>query len=786
MQKWVVLGLDGTLTTGLRVTLAIGIEGDRAATEAQGYLPPNPGLVKQYERWQSIYRSLDGFRITPIKIAIGGSYPEQLERCRQLAQELGQQLNDWLNADVFRPLKEKLLKRLTPDEAVRVVIKTDDPELRQLPWQLWNFFDDYSNAEIALSTPEYDTLPASKLATIHDRVKILAILGNSAGIDVDGDRTVLETLAHAQITFLVEPHRNQLNDQLWEQDWDILFFAGHSSSQPSGETGSLWINATEQLTLQDLRYALKQAVRAGLQLAILNSCDGLGLARQLEDLQVPQIIVMREPVPDRVAQEFLKHFLTSFAKGKPLYLAVRAARERLQGLEDDYPCASWLPTLCQHPAALPFTWSDLLQPPETDDDQSLSQTKPIRRQARFWKLKIALLMSLMFTSGIVGVRSLGLLRPWELQAYDTFIRLRPDEGQDSRLLIVAVTEEDFQLPEQQQRVGSLSDLALARLLAKLRQFQARSIGLDIYRDIPSYSSQTSLARMLQTMDNVFAICKVRDRTKNHPGIAPPADVPIVRQGFSDVIQDSDGVLRRHLLAMKPDASSPCIAPYALSAQLALHYLKTEGITARYTDSGELTLNNIAVTRLRSPVGGYQHIETWGYQLFLNYRSYRNSPIEIAPVVTLAEILAGRVKPEIIKDRIVLIGVTSQSTHDYIPTPYSTQHGVYQEMPGVIVQAQMVSQLLSAVKDGRALLSVWPIWGDVLWILGWSGVGAAIAGGCGSKRYSVLVFGITLLGLSGLSLWLFIQGIWVPVVPAALTLTLTGSVTTACFVPQKHR
>ena len=91
-------------------------------------------------------------------------------------------------------------------------------------------------------------------------------------------------------------------------------------------------------------------------MAIFNSCDGLGLAWELQKLQIPQVIVMGEPVPDHVAQEFLKYFLIPFAKGQSFYLAVREARERLQGLEDQFPCASWLPVICQNPLVKPPTW----------------------------------------------------------------------------------------------------------------------------------------------------------------------------------------------------------------------------------------------------------------------------------------------------------------------------------------------------------------------------------------------------------------------------------------------
>ncbi|MDJ0682521.1 MAG: hypothetical protein QNJ18_21995 [Xenococcaceae cyanobacterium MO_167.B52] len=46
---------------------------------------------------------------------------------------------------------------------------------------------------------------------------------------------------------------------------------------------------------------------------------------------------MGEPVPDTVAQQFLKYFLASFTQGKNFYLAVKEARERLEALETKFP-----------------------------------------------------------------------------------------------------------------------------------------------------------------------------------------------------------------------------------------------------------------------------------------------------------------------------------------------------------------------------------------------------------------------------------------------------------------
>ncbi|GEM_PF-5528596 len=92
-----------------------------------------------------------------------------------------------------------------------------------------------------------------------DRVKILAILGNSFGIDIDKDRSLLQGLTDTQTTFLVEPTRKELDEQLWNQDWDILFFAGHSASIADGDIGEIYINQTESLTISQFKNALKTA-----------------------------------------------------------------------------------------------------------------------------------------------------------------------------------------------------------------------------------------------------------------------------------------------------------------------------------------------------------------------------------------------------------------------------------------------------------------------------------------------------------------------------------------------
>lgn len=771
MSKLVILNLvKGTLQSGFPLVTVVLQEGNSPWRQFQGSLPAAPNIIDLYRRWQLLYDLI--YEARSINIALRHQQIDEDITIDEadvthvsdaefygVCEELQNKIDNWLDSEGFRNIDRQLRMRLSPDDEIRVIIQTEDNQLRKLPWHTWRFFRDYQRAEVSLSPIEFE--PGIKARNSATTVRILAILGDSTGIDVDADKKLLSNLSSdAETVFLVEPKRLELDEQLWDkQGWDILFFAGHSFSKADNETGHIYINPTESLTITQLRNALQKAIERGLQLAIFNSCDGLGLARQLDDLHIPQIIVMREPVPDRVAQEFLKHFLREFVEGQSFYLAVRQAREKLQGLESDFPGASWLPVICQNPAEVSPTWKELRGKIKGD-----RQPVRLRKPQPKLNFKIVLIVSFIVTSLVMGARWLGLLQAWELQAFDHLIRLRPPEKQDNRILVVTVTEEDFQLPQQQQRKGSLSDLALGRLLEKLESYKPRAIGLDIYRDFPVDAKYAELATHLQQSDHFFAICEASEANQKS-GIAPPPEIPKERQGFSDFAVDPGRILRRHLIAIKPSSTSPCTTPYALSARLAFYYLQSLGIRVRYTQQG-LQLGNVVFGQLRSHMGAYQQSNDAGYQILLNYRS-SPSPKEVAEQVSLKDVLTGKVNPDAVKNRIILIGVTADSAGDHFFTPYGN------EMPGVIFHTQMVSQILSAVLDGRRLLWVLPFWGEVLWVWSWAFIGGTIAWRFRSTRFG-LVSGVALLSLYGVCYYLLIQGCWILLVPSAFALIVTAA------------
>jgi CHASE2 domain-containing sensor protein len=577
----------------------------------------------------------------------------------------------------------------------------------------------------------------------------------------------------ADVVFLVEPTRQQVYDRLWEETWDLLFFAGHSSSEQ--QQGRLYLNPTESLTLEELRFGLQRAIARGLQLTIFNSCDGLGLAYELERLHVPQSIVMREPVPDRVAQEFLKRFLNTFATGASLHTSVRQARESLQGLEGEFPAASWLPIVFQNPAVPSLTWKGLQGYPAIDapKSQPLVRTQPTLRQ----RIQLAVATSLAVTGCVTGIRHLGLFQPWELSALDLLMRSRLAEQPDPRIAIVMVTEADLQAQtyDNEPRRGSLSDRSLKKLLDKLTVAGPIAVGLDIYRDYPVSKSEPDLDTEMKNSDRLVGVCKVSEAEAGDPGVAPPPELKADNLGFSDVLLDPDRLVRRHYLSLQPSPSSPCQAGYALSVQLALRYLATKGIELEFPDRDTWKLGKLTFPLRQAHSGGYQNIESAGHQILLNYRA-TPTPIEIAPRVTLKEVLDGRISKDTFKDKIVLIGTTAPSFHDSLSIPYPTERGEIQSMPGVVIQAQMVSQLIAAAIDGRPLIHSSSLWVDVLWI--W---GVAVSGGllvCTIHRplYLGLAGAVAIFTISGTCLWLLQSGYWVPFVPAAIAIVGTGSMT----------
>ena len=393
----------------------------------------------------------------------------------------------------------------------------------------------------------------------------------------------------------------------------------------------------------------------------------------------------------------------------------------------------------------------------------------------------SVIASLVVSSTIIGIRQLGGLQFLELLAYDLMVRATSKKNYtDPRLLLVEITEKDI---ENQNR-WPISDATIAQLLKQLHQYQPKVIGLDLYRDIDHPPGTEELQEQLQKTNTI--VIKYIGTGDNR--ISAPSNVPESRIGFNDILLDIDNVARRNWLYFELGEQQF----YSFSLRLSLAYLKDHPSVKpkewKNDPDLKLTLDGVYLGDAFLPLlqgnsGGYRMPprEVGGVQTLIKYQSP-----DIAHRVTLTEVLAGQIDPNLVKDKVVLIGTTAPSIKDLFSTPYDGDETTIGDagvddlddqkttMPGVVVHAQMVSQILSLVLDDETQFWFWTDAIESLWILIWAGAGAAIAW---RLRHPLTIAGGGILSLGilwGIGWVLFLGAGWIPVIPPTLSFILTGS------------
>lgn len=423
------------------------------------------------------------------------------------------------------------------------------------------------------------------------------------------------------------------------------------------------------------------------------------------------------------------------------------------------------------------------EPHPTDLQQDYlkaSRLLPLKK-IKFWKVALT---SVVVAAVVGGIRQPGWLKPAELAAYDHLVRLRPDEPQDDRLVIIAVDAPSSEMFDRSPRYrfgrGSIPDPALSDLLQILNRNQAKLIGLDLFRD---FTPIPELAKTLRQSSNLVAICKgsgTNDRGETLPGTKAPTDVPLERVGFANFVDDGGMYLRRQYLIAGNDPDY-CDTEESFSLVLARRYLEAQGKPYTPTDFDAepvppIKFGNTVIPPLFGNGSGYRdlkdHLDNYdlgGYQIMLNYRTYQGSPDEFAPVVSLKDVLENEIPAEQFRDRIVLIGIYDKADRnaDYWDTPFG-------EVPGVVLQAQMVSQLINATLANRPLIWWMPLWAEMVWILGWSLVGGVVVWWFRRSHLLAIAGGVTIVTLYGVC-WgvMIVSSGWLPLAPALLALLATG-------------
>lgn len=364
---------------------------------------------------------------------------------------------------------------------------------------------------------------------------------------------------------------------------------------------------------------------------------------------------------------------------------------------------------------------------------------------------------------IILLRFSGLLQFLEWAAFDQYMRLRPQELPDDRVVIVGIDEDDLH-----ELIGQdyIPDKFLAQLIVKLQARKPRVIGLDIYRDLPVEPGHQELVKVFQNSPNIIGIQQITGA-----GVPPSPVLKAKGQiGANGLLVDADAKVRRGFLSISDRQGKKL---WSFGMLLALHYLQPEGINPPLIDASTYRLGQTLFPAFGANDGGYVRANANKYQVILNYRG----PTKHFHSVSMRDVLQDRLPADWGCDRIILIGNVGEIFEDFVFSPFNSGFPLgIERTPRVEIHANQISQILSSVIDQRPLIKTWSEPLEWLWILLWSGVGANLIwqlryiGGLNKVSFhKVIAPFLAAIALSGMTFLAFLGGWWIPVVPPLFAL-----------------
>lgn len=469
-------------------------------------------LTELYQEWQRIYLSFYKSALRGRLEGIGGIAPPPIDWHAKLVQAEAKFLYEfhyWLHSAELFEIRRTIAnsqslianhqeKSIINVPTVNIFFTCQPLELARLPWEAWEIGAEFPNGmksirmiripqRIRQENRQYN-IPVNR-----KKARILAILGDDTGLNFQTDKeAVLQCGKVAEIEFvgwqpgcsIPELKANICAALADERGWDILFFAGHSNeTQLTG--GELAIAPNVSLSISEITPYLEVAKTKGLQFALFNSCSGINIAESLIDLGLSQVIVMREPVHNAVAQTFLLKFLQVLAEHRDVQEAMLAACQYLK-LEHSlsYPSASLIPSLFCHPEAV------LFQIPPTGWKQRIKQIRPTKKEA-------IVLATLASVSLLHPVQNFLLEQRLFVQTVYRHVTAQVTQNSHPPVLLVQIDEESIR----RAKIADpkpMSRVYLAKLVDKLSTLNAKVVGFDYLLDRPLGKSDRILSQSLQS------------------------------------------------------------------------------------------------------------------------------------------------------------------------------------------------------------------------------------------------------------------------------------------------
>jgi adenylate cyclase len=370
--------------------------------------------------------------------------------------------------------------------------------------------------------------------------------------------------------------------------------------------------------------------------------------------------------------------------------------------------------------------------------------------------------------------------------FDTYQRLLPRERRSAPVTIVEIDETALAERGQWPWPRTL----VAELVYRIAEHEPAAIGFDLLFPEPDRFSPAEVSRLIPLPGNlakslqslpsndarladairgrnvVLAIAGLDERA---PERAPPlrqygrqlASVPEIDRaaagrGLISVDMPERMVRRVPLVARIGDSPVPALA-------LELWRVGTGARHFALSDAGAGLLQ-VEFADAAVPV---QRDGT----MWLHY-----SPHDAARFVSAAQLLAGSVDPELIRSKLVLVGVTGVGLLDYKATPLGEQ------VPGVELHAQLIEQIFD-----RAYLvrPAWALWLELALLAGGAAILIALVPSA-RVHFSVAAALGLLIAFFLAGVWAFAQGVLIDAAWPALGLSAAFAVLLAATLSEADR
>lgn len=479
-------------------------------TQLTAEIALSSGLLRYFEVWQEAYLNYyrSGLRA---KVKQSGSFQNPSTdwrvRLAQAEANLLTEFDRWLNQSELSRIRQQIAKLVVAQQNqlqqhVDLSLQCDDDELARLPWETWEVGQEFGAAGLVrLSRAPENIQQETRQYRRQGKMRLLAIIGDDTKLDFQGDLQSLETLGSIievhQVGWKTGKNIPALREEICHaiedpKGWDVLFFAGHSN-ETNITGGELAIAPNTAILLSEIAPKLAIARERGLKFALFNSCKGLSLANKLIEQGMGQVAIMREPIRNDVAHAFLAAFAKALSGYEDVHQALYSACRNLKTEHSlRYPSASLIPSLFQHPKAIPFKLEPLTL------KARLKQWLPTKTEAVI--LGAFALLSLMpgVQRQLIEQRLLfqGQAREMTGQFGQSFANAKPPP-----VLLVEIDSQSISKGNITAVRPTFSRQYLSELVTKIDELGLSELGLDYLLDRDSETGDAALRAALEKAED---------------------------------------------------------------------------------------------------------------------------------------------------------------------------------------------------------------------------------------------------------------------------------------------